>query len=349
MSLSFAIDSLPPSSADDLELDRRTDAELDTLPFGVICVDREGTILRYNLTESRFARLDRAQVYGKRFYGTVAHCCDTPDFRGRVEAFFDDPDAPRSDRFDYVFDFRFGAQLVDIELARSSDPGRVYILVRRKRFADRRSDVPESFLGIAQDQLAPGERDRGVDRDDHERRKLALSPVVFEALMTVLAGRDEGPPLLSAWGVTWGRRAVIDLETEVMARQDRVLRELTMVEAVDAIADHVAVQGWGELSVDFGPARHGAFVVDLARNALAEALPRGSRRRCHLLAGFFEAVFGHIAGRRLCVREAACIAGGAERCSFVVVGEAREAALEAVVDEANGDLERLAAALEEMP
>ena len=85
--LEFATDvpsSLPPSSRLSPELlDACSDAELDSLAFGVVCLDADGTILRYNLYESRFARLDRNQVIGRNFFTEIAPCADLQQFRGR--------------------------------------------------------------------------------------------------------------------------------------------------------------------------------------------------------------------------------------------------------------------------
>lgn len=53
------------------------DEELDALPFGVISLDVEGRIARYNMADARFARLDRGQVVGRSFFGEVARCTDT--------------------------------------------------------------------------------------------------------------------------------------------------------------------------------------------------------------------------------------------------------------------------------
>ena len=46
-----------PDSFKPLSIDERSDAEIDALPFGVIALDEAGTVLRYNLYESRLARL----------------------------------------------------------------------------------------------------------------------------------------------------------------------------------------------------------------------------------------------------------------------------------------------------
>ena len=71
-----------PRTIDDL-----SDAELDALAFGVIALDEEGTVLRYNLYESRLARLDRNQVVGRNFFDDVAPCTRIEAFQGRFRAF----------------------------------------------------------------------------------------------------------------------------------------------------------------------------------------------------------------------------------------------------------------------
>ena len=76
-----------PVAVDPQRVPTLSEEELDALQFGVICLDREGKILRYNLAESRLARLDRAQVLGKNFFRRVAPCTATPEFEGRVRAF----------------------------------------------------------------------------------------------------------------------------------------------------------------------------------------------------------------------------------------------------------------------
>lgn len=77
-----------PSTVDDASvdifaLDGYDDAQLDDLRFGVICLDAQGTILRYNLAEARLARLDRSKVVGRDFFRRIAPCTATPEFEGR--------------------------------------------------------------------------------------------------------------------------------------------------------------------------------------------------------------------------------------------------------------------------
>lgn len=62
---------------DPLRADAHSAEDLDQHPYGIICLDAGGRILRYNLAEARFARLDRASVLGKRFFGQAAPCTAT--------------------------------------------------------------------------------------------------------------------------------------------------------------------------------------------------------------------------------------------------------------------------------
>lgn len=57
-----------------LRLQALDDDELDELPFGVIEMDLEGTVLRYNATESRYSGLPRDRVVGRHFFRDVAPC-----------------------------------------------------------------------------------------------------------------------------------------------------------------------------------------------------------------------------------------------------------------------------------
>jgi len=60
-------------------------AELDEIPYGVIQVDRSGTILIYNHALGAVARLDPKSVIGKNFFREVAPCTAETGFRERFE------------------------------------------------------------------------------------------------------------------------------------------------------------------------------------------------------------------------------------------------------------------------
>ena len=73
--LPFAFAPRPaPTAFEPVQVTLLSETELDALPFGVICLDPDGKVLRYNLAESRLARLDRAQVLGKNFFRRIAPC-----------------------------------------------------------------------------------------------------------------------------------------------------------------------------------------------------------------------------------------------------------------------------------
>ncbi len=318
------VGAIASRTIDPYRLDRTDDEELDELPFGVICLDAEGTILRYNAAEARMARLDRADVIGRSFFGEVAPCADTPEFRGR----FDDYVAGRVDapvlRFAYLFDFKFGAQDVEVELLGLGE-GRYYLLINRRAFRPPREGLDPGFPAPRQRELVPAEQDVGALRDSREQRIVRAPLQLFEALLRTC---DRVAPktwevFCREWGLQWGRRAVVDLEAECLERTGESLRERPMREVVERLVAYLEEQGWGGLTVDLASADAGGIVLELERSALVAATRRSDQRRCHLLAGMLAAVFSHLAARRLHVEEVCCAGTGHARCEMLVVGMTR--------------------------
>ncbi len=102
-------------------------AEIDRLPFGVIKVDRKGTILLYNATEGRLAGFDPASVVGRNFFRDIAPCTNRPEFLGR---FLQGVKAGRFDvTFRYVFRLRGVPIAVTVNLRSSYFDEAVWILV----------------------------------------------------------------------------------------------------------------------------------------------------------------------------------------------------------------------------
>jgi photoactive yellow protein len=324
--------AMPSRSAlpafDALKVPSLSDAELDALPFGVICLDAEGVVLRYNLAESRLARLDRAQVVGKNFYRRVAPCTATNEFEGRVRAFL--TNGPPIGRFSYVFDFKFGAQQVDVELVRVPGNERVYLLINRTKFAAPRAGLPMGFAAPLQAELAPREFDLGVLRDASARRVLSVNTSFFTALhQTWLKVAPKAWAGFSReWGWQWGRHAVVDLEADLLEERLVTLREVSMRDAMERVSHWAVARGLGTLRFDFRPAKGGAFVVTLERSAVGEAAWASGTSSCALIEGLLEAVCEHLSNRLLAVREAQCCAAGFGACSFVVVSELRREPLE---------------------
>jgi len=326
-------------------LDRASTEELDALSFGVIAVDADGVILQYNLYESRLARLDRQAVLGRRFFQDVAPCTRGPAFEGRVKACLDGPPGG-FDRFDFVYDFKFGAQEVTVELLRSAERPIVFLLVNRRRVLPPRPSIDPRTLARAQSDLAPGEAEAGVLRDELERRFVRVPAPLFAALRATLErlAPETWHVFAEEWGLSWGRHAAVDLESTALERRGKSLRELTMREVSDLVAETVSTQGWGQLTLDFAAMNEGLLFVEFARSALAEAAPPkkssshgASGGACHLVGGWLSGVLSHVAGKRLVTREISCVSAGAPRCTFAVTGVERREGLDVAIESGAAD------------
>lgn len=113
-----------------LMVETLTAEELDSLPVGVIQLDRDGTVLQYNETESALARTSRADVLGRDFFNEVAPCTAVRDFQGR----FQDGVARRE--LDVTFDYRFrfrDDRVKDVSVSMSYRPesDTVWVVVER--------------------------------------------------------------------------------------------------------------------------------------------------------------------------------------------------------------------------
>lgn len=320
-----------PPTFDSFELDRLDDAALDELPFGVIALDREGTILRYNAFEARLARLDRNTVIGRTFFGEVAPCTTGPDFKGRFDSLMEGQVEQGVVRFEFLFDFKFGAQQVSVEMLRVPGAQRAYLLIDRQSFEPAREGLDPGFPAPRHRELRPLEQDRGVVRDTREQRVVRAPILLLDALLRTCdrVAPDTWSLFCREWGIQFGRRMVVDLETRCLEETDRSLGERPMVEVTQRLAEAIREQGWGDVRFDLGRSTQtGAMTIELDNSALVAASRSDGGRRCHLLAGMFGAVLSHLASRRLHVEEVACAAHGHERCQMIVVGSARAAVVE---------------------
>jgi photoactive yellow protein len=346
-------------SVDLLTIDERTDQELDTLPFGVIALDGDGTILRYNLYESQIARLDRNQVLGRNFFTDVAPCTRTDVFHGQFRRGVASGATGSFARFGFLFDFKFGAQDVEVEMVRPANVPRYYLLINRRKIGPPRSDRGPGLVAVSQRELAPDEGVKGVRRDPIERRVVEVPWAFFAALRATC---DQLAPetwqlFCAEWGVQLGRRLAIDLEATAIEASGRALAELPMAELATMLSRRLAEQGWGRATFDFEAIREGVLVVEVVRSVLAEAAPRVRRTTvapradlaCPLLAGTLGAVIGHVAGRRLAAREVECTSAGDEACRFVVTGHGRRSAIDAALAGGGRGVEAIREALRRAP
>ncbi len=105
------------------------EAELDELPLGVITLDLNGMIRRYNKMEAELARLDQRSQLGKDFFKEVAPCTANPEFQGRFQELAQKNFGVVN--FDYTFKFSWGAQRVHIAFIRKAGRDEIDVLVTR--------------------------------------------------------------------------------------------------------------------------------------------------------------------------------------------------------------------------
>jgi photoactive yellow protein len=107
-----------------------TEDELDSLPVGMIQLDRDGTVLRFNQTESSLARMEKSEALGRSFFDEVAPCTRVQEFHGRfVEGV---RNRNLHTVFPYQFSFRDGRQKnVVISMFYSGSTETVWVLVQR--------------------------------------------------------------------------------------------------------------------------------------------------------------------------------------------------------------------------
>lgn len=342
--------TLSPGTFEAAHLDEVSDAALDELAFGVIALDTEGTVLRYNQYESRLARLDRNQVVGRNFFREVAPCTRTAEFEGRFQQYVA-TGAAEAVRFDYVFDFKFGAQDVQVELIRPSSLERYYFLINRTQFRDAR---PDGVPAPLQRELSPGDAALGVRRDGSEQRLAQLPSSFFGGLRATCdrLAPQTWPIFCEDWGIEWGRRAAIDLEAQFFQKEGKSLNELSMRRIAEILNGWFREQGLGGLVLDFSFASDGCLVIELERSLLVEAVSLrsreivgGSQEQCHLIGGCLSALLSHIGGRRVVAREFRCGAGHPALCSFLLVAQPKRAPLESLIASGQRDVHALVKAL----
>lgn len=118
---------IPKKNAD--ELSKMTPAQLDELPYGVIELSADGTILSYNAGESEISGRKRENVIGRNFFTEVAPCTDVREFHGR----FLDLIEHRAVNHEFEFTFPFTVPMkVFITMLYEKQENTVWVMVNRK-------------------------------------------------------------------------------------------------------------------------------------------------------------------------------------------------------------------------
>jgi chemotaxis family two-component system sensor kinase Cph1 len=109
-------------------IDRMSVEQLDALPFGAIRLDKQGTILTYNMTESKLTGRDPKRVIGRNFFTDVAPCTNVQSFAGRFREGVANGDMHIV--FPYRFDFEMAPRDVSVTLFYSQQTGTAWVFVR---------------------------------------------------------------------------------------------------------------------------------------------------------------------------------------------------------------------------
>ncbi len=112
-------------------LDRASDAELDSLDFGVIGMDDATQVRRYNRFESAAAGLSPDRVIGHALFTVVAPCMNNFMVAQRFEDAQQDGSA-LDDTIDYVLTLRMRPVKVKLRLLARPGSGLRYVLVHRQ-------------------------------------------------------------------------------------------------------------------------------------------------------------------------------------------------------------------------
>lgn len=111
-------------------IESMSEEEIDALPVGVITLDLQGKISRYNRMEAQLARLDQHAQLGKDFFVDVAPCTANPEFQGRFKTLAA-KEGGGNEKFDYTFRFSWGHQRVHIMFFKKPGAQTVDVLVTR--------------------------------------------------------------------------------------------------------------------------------------------------------------------------------------------------------------------------
>ena len=102
---------------------------LDALPFGVIQIRGDGTIVGYNRQESALSGLSAGRVIGKNFFLDIAPCTAVKEFQGTLEAMRARGKNDRA-KLRFVFTFARGAKLVEVAMVYDAKADASTLLVK---------------------------------------------------------------------------------------------------------------------------------------------------------------------------------------------------------------------------
>ena len=119
-----------PFGAQDIDnILSREPQRAEYLPFGAVMLDRNGTIVRYNKSESVIASRVPEDVMGKNFFSEVAPCAKGKRFHGEFLKFHQTGQI--NVMFDYKFAYKGANVAVKIHMKSQPDGQHCWLFVKR--------------------------------------------------------------------------------------------------------------------------------------------------------------------------------------------------------------------------
>ncbi len=109
-------------------------AEAEALPYGVVRLDRDGRVVAYNGAEATLAHRDRHDVLGQLFFEDIAPCTNVRELAGWVDG-ARNRGVSDTTRIEFVFEFAFGRELVEIALSYDDVTDGSQLIVRSRASA----------------------------------------------------------------------------------------------------------------------------------------------------------------------------------------------------------------------
>ncbi len=179
---------------------------------------------------------------------------------------------------------------------------------------------------------------RGVVRERGGSRVMAFPQEFSIGLIAGLIEEcgEAWPVVLQSCGSFWGKRQMDRLETELSAFHGERMKSLPTATAHAAIAECLAVHGWGRAEFDLSEIKKRLLLVRVNESPMARAvidgkLDTGNKPVDALLSGALGAMFTHASGAAMECREIRCTASGAPVCEFVLAPEGRLSGVLALV------------------
>jgi len=111
------------------EMAQLSEGQIDQLPFGVIQIDAQGTILLYNTTEGEISGRQPQNMLGRNFFSDIAPCTRTDTLYGRFR------EGVQKGHLDtvceYTFDYKMAPTKVKVHLKKARNQDRYWIFVKR--------------------------------------------------------------------------------------------------------------------------------------------------------------------------------------------------------------------------